>query len=146
MRVLQLILVAALGLVFVAADDKKDDGKKDKEKLAGTWTVVSMTLGGKENDKAKDGTMTFEGDTLTIKFDDKEHKATVKIDPEKKPKQIDVTPTDGPEKDKVLKGIYSLDKEELKLCVAHESGAERPTEFESKENSQILLIVLKKGK
>jgi uncharacterized protein (TIGR03067 family) len=146
MRLVHLVTVAALGLVLVAADDKTDDAKKDKEKLAGKWTVVSSTLDGKEQDKSEDNSLTFDGDALTIHFKGKEHKATFKIDPEKKPKQIDVTPTDGDEKDKVLKGIYSLEKEDLKICIAHGEGKDRPTEFESKEDSQILLIVLKKAK
>jgi uncharacterized protein (TIGR03067 family) len=147
MRLLQVLTVAALGLVLVAADDKKDDAKKDKEKLAGKWTIVSVTHDGKEDDKAKEeGTATFEGDELTIHLGGKDHKGTFKIDPDKKPKEIDITPGDGPEKDKVLQGIYSLDKDELKICITHDSAGSRPTELESKEGSKTLLIVFKKAK
>jgi uncharacterized protein (TIGR03067 family) len=139
---LPALLVVGL---LVAADDKKEDAKKDKEKLTGTWTVVSATQSGKEAENAKDGTVVFEGDNITATVDGKEHKLTFKIDPDKKPKTIDLTPSDGPEKDKVHEGIYSLEKDELKICFA-KPGAERPKEFESKEGSEIMLIVLKKSK
>jgi uncharacterized protein (TIGR03067 family) len=81
-----------------------------------------------------------------VRFHETEHKGTIKLDTDKKPKQIDVTPADGPEKDKVLEGIYTLDKDELKICIAHQAGKERPKEFESKDGSQHLLITLKRDK
>jgi uncharacterized protein (TIGR03067 family) len=51
---------------------------------------------------------------MVIQLKDKEHKATFKLDQTKNPKEIDVTPSDGPEKDKVLQGVYSLTEDEPK--------------------------------
>ena len=82
---------------------------------------------------------------MHIQGKDKEHKGTFKLDASKKPKQIDITPTDGDEKDKVIHGIYSLEKDELKICIAR-GDKERPTEFESKEGSGHMLVTLKRAK
>jgi uncharacterized protein (TIGR03067 family) len=138
------LFVAMLVGLVAGADGKKDDAKADQERLKGTWTIVSIERDGKANENAVGGKVTFDGDTMTFKVKDNEHKGTFKLDPTKKPRQIDLTPGDGPEKDKVVEGIYSLKKDELKICIAH-PGNERPKDFESKEGSGHSLVTLKRG-
>lgn len=48
------------------------------------------------------------------------------LDPAKKPKEIDFRSADDKDKD-VVKGIYELDGDDLKLCLAFKT--ERPTKF-----------------
>jgi hypothetical protein len=61
----------AMGLVVIlllAADGpKKDATKQDKEKLQGTWKVVSVEVGGKATDDGKGDTWTFKGDEVITK-------------------------------------------------------------------------------
>jgi uncharacterized protein (TIGR03067 family) len=62
---------------------------------------------------------------------------TYKADATGYPKTIDLTPDRGPARGKVLKGIYDLDGNTLKVCyVAPDAGepekAERPKEFGAK--------------
>ena len=140
-----LFAALVIGLV-VGTDEKKDDNKKDLDHLKGNWTIVSMELDGKTNEGAIDGKFSFDGENMRIQIKDMEHKGTFKLDTGKKPKQINVTPADGPEKDKVLEGIYELAKDELKICIGHDSEAARPKEFESKEGSHHLLVKLKREK
>src|SRR2546421_4017851 len=142
-RALFVVLVAGL---VVGADKKNDDGKKDLDLFKGGWTIGTMVLNGKPHDDAVGGKFTFDGENMVIQIKDREHKGAFKLDAGKKPKQIDVTPSDGPEKDKVLEGIYQLERDELKICIAHAPGTDRPKEFESKEGSERLLLTLKRDK
>jgi len=141
------VLFAALvvGLV-IGADEKKDDSKKDLDRLKGKWTVASMELDGKAHEDAVGGKFSFDGDKMHLQIGDMEHSGTFKLDASKEPKQIDVTPADGPEKDQTLEGIYKLTDDELKICIAHASGTSRPKEFKSEEGSHILLFTLKREK
>jgi uncharacterized protein (TIGR03067 family) len=139
-RVLSMALL--IGLVS-GAEDKNDSGKKDKDLLKGTWIIVSLERDGKKNEDAAGEKVTFDGESITIQMKERELKGTYKLDSTKKPKQIEITPADGPDKDKALHGIYSIEKNELKICIAH-GEKERPTEFKSEEGSGISLATLKR--
>jgi uncharacterized protein (TIGR03067 family) len=138
--------VVAIGLLIAADDAEKDDTVKDKESLKGTWIVQSSERDGQADERSKDATVTFDGDSVTVMTKDKEQKATFTLDATKKPKTIDFTPSEESEKDKVVLGIYSLDKDELKVCFTSRPGDERPTEFSAKEGTGHHLIVLKRKK
>ncbi len=138
-------LVLVVGLLL-AADDPKDEVKKEQDKLKGTWTVESSERKGQASEEGKDAEVTFEGDKITVKTaEGKEHKGTYKIDPTKKPKTIDITPSGGDNKDKVHLGIYELDGDTLKVCYNH-PDKERPTAFSTKADSEEVLYVLKRKK
>ena len=145
MRLMKGLGVVVIGLLIAADDAKKDDTMKDKESLKGTWIVQSSERDGQADEGSKDATVTFDGDSVTVVTKDKEQKATFKLDASKKPKTIDFTPSEESEKDKVVLGIYSLDKDELKVCFS-KPGEERPTEFSGKEGTGHHLIVLKRKK
>jgi len=135
-----LLGVAAVALM-IAADDKKDDVK---DKLKGTWTVVSMEVGGKKapDEVVKGQTLTFEADKVTHKEKDKAEPATYKLDASKKPAELDVMPTEGPEKGKTMKMIFQLDGDTLKLAVKM-NPEERPKSFDDKD---AMVMTLKRDK
>jgi uncharacterized protein (TIGR03067 family) len=142
MRVAVLSLVA-IGLVMTA---RGQEGGAKKSKLEGTWKVTSVMEKGKEKGP-EDHTMIISGDTLTVKKGDEVvFKGTFKRDKTKKPREIDVTVTEGPEKvkGKVAKGIYELKDDTLKLCANHPGEEQRPTEFSAPENSPFMLITMKR--
>ena len=145
MRLMKGLGVVVIGLLIAADDAKKDDTMKDKESLKGTWIVQSSERDGQADEGSKDATVTFDGDSVTVITNDREQKATFKLDASKKPKTIDFTPSEGSEKDKVVLGIYSLDKDELKVCFT-KPGEERPTEFSAKEGTGQQLHILKRKK
>ena len=67
---------------------------------------------------------------------------TVKLDPAKDPKAADWTMTvDG--KEQVAHGIYEVDGDTFKHCYSRE---DRPTRFESKEDSKVTYAVFKRVK
>ena len=145
-----LLAVLVVGL-FLGAEGKKDDAKKDKEALQGAWKIVSSEAGGKDQTEGfKDHLIVFEGDTFALKKGDQVGlKGTFKLDPSQKPKAIDLTITEGGregDKGKVLHGIYELGKDALKWCTAEPGGTDRPREFSTTEGVNHMLVTLKKEK
>src|SRR4051794_32318976 len=103
-----LPLAACLLLAAVAPADNAE--KKDKEKLIGTWKVVSVEANGMKfpEEAVKDFRFIFTADTLTRKKGDKaESGAGYKLDPSKSPAWLDMTgKTDG--KNVVVPALYAL--------------------------------------
>jgi uncharacterized protein (TIGR03067 family) len=138
-----VLLVFVAGLLIAA--DEKEDAKQDAKKLQGKWTVTKAVENGNEvpEEQAKNIKVAFKEGKVTYTDDNGEHTATFKLDPGKKPKEIDVVPQDGENKGQTMKGIYSLEKNTLKMCVAF-PGKDRPTEFTSKQDSSHLLVEMKR--
>src|SRR5262245_44431979 len=72
-------------------------------------------------------------------------RVTIKINASAKPKEMDVTGTDGPNKGKTFKAIYELDGDTLKICYDL-SGKGRPKEFKTKAGSNDLLVIYKRDR
>ena len=84
----------------------------------------------------KDTFTTLEKGEAVVKY-------RIKLDPTKTPKTIDFTHLMGKEKDKTEPGIYTFEKDMLKL-VLDEDKKGRPTVFEGKETASYSVMVLKK--
>ena len=68
-----------------------------------------------------------------------------KIDPLAKPKTIDIIFTEGPGKGHSQKGIYELDGDTQKICIAMPDQP-RPTEFVTSPESGHIIEILKREK
>jgi hypothetical protein len=68
-----------------------------------------------------------------------------KLDPSRKPKEIDVTELDGERKGKTTSGLYEIDGDTLRLCHPGLPGGDRPSVLESKEGSTDYLWTLKRS-
>ena len=121
-----------------------DDAEKDLKKLVGAWEEVSHTANGKAKsaDEVKGTTVVVDATGKWEAFKDGTSllKGSVKLDPAKKPRAADWA-IEG--SDMVAKGIYEVDGDTWKHCF---SLKERPTEFGSKEGSEVYYIVLKRAK
>jgi uncharacterized protein (TIGR03067 family) len=124
--------------LFVTAD-----ATKDAANLEGTWVVVAASSGGKPKEDIKGDKVTFKDGAIMIKTKEKDEKGTYKLDPGKKPTEIDIT-EEGAQKP--MLGIYLLEGDTLKLCIMPGEGKQRPTEFASKEGSEQMVIELKREK
>jgi uncharacterized protein (TIGR03067 family) len=138
-----LLGICTLVLLAGADDPKQADKQKELERLKGTWNVVSMVLNGQDDPNGTSNSITFNGENVTIKEPSRDSKGKCALDLSKDPKHIDLTPDDG--SGRTLLGIYALKDDELKLCIAR-PDAERPTQFESKEGSNLRYVVLKRMK
>ena len=109
-------MMLAVGLLL-AADSPEGTITKEKEKLAGTWNVVSVEANGKRvpAEAIKDFQYIFTADSATRKKGGKaESGAGYKLDPSKSPKWMDMTgTTDG--KARAIPGLYELDGDTLTL-------------------------------
>ena len=126
-----------------------DQGKGDGEKLTGTWTCSSGINDGKalaqETVQKLRLTLTKDGGYKTERGKQVLFDSTYKIDPDKRPKHIDLIGTEGENKGKAALGIYVLDGDTLKICYTM-PGEGRPREFESKAGSGATLVVWKRRK
>jgi uncharacterized protein (TIGR03067 family) len=152
MRISLVALVCAVGFAACgqsgALADDKADLEKEVRKFQGTWTFESSETGGKNLPAGalKGLILTFEGDKHTVKKGDEMIQVgTQKLDPSRSPKTIDVTMTEGPNKGKVMLGIYEIDHDTLKVCFDPQ-GKKRPTEFKSAPGSENFVNIHKRVK
>ena len=141
--------VLVVGLHLGSAAGQDGGAKKEQERFQGTWRLVKFDLAeGRslpEEVLAK-SRFTFQGDRLTVTEDGKVvDEATIKLDPTRTPKAIDVTAGRGPNKGKVSPGIYAFEGDSLKICSAA-PGQKRPTEFKTDRASRTALLVLRRAK
>ncbi len=121
------------------------------QKLQGSWQAVEIEANGEKSpeEQAKELKIVFKGDEVwTVKPEGESPKNKFKLDSAKKPRTIDVTPLDGPNKGKLMAGIYELKKGRLTLCVNifSEDTAKRPAEFKTKEKDGFVLVTLERVK
>jgi len=145
MRILSLALAA--GLLLAADNPAEEAVKKELEKFEGTWRYVAMEIeGAKAEEKDyKDYKLILKGDQFTTTDGKETFHGSFKVEPTQKPKKINVLFTDGPEKGQTALGIYELEGDTYKVCIAF-PGKDRPTEFVSKPGSGHVLETLKREK
>jgi uncharacterized protein (TIGR03067 family) len=147
-----LILIAALA---IAVESSGNEGpvRDDLANLRGTWLTVSLVNDGKtvvgEKATPKSGpatTLVYEGNSWMVKVGDKTvATGTFKIDAAKSPKEIDILDETGVKNEKTKLGIYEVDGDTYKFCLAP-AGKPRPTEFTSKAGSGHSLGVSRREK
>jgi uncharacterized protein (TIGR03067 family) len=114
-------------------------------KLEGHWIVVSGTIDGDEQDLKGAKVTIAKGMFTLVEQSGEVQKGTYKVDASKKPGHIDMTPTEGRQKDEVFKGIFLFEGNRLTICLAS-PGNDRPTEASSKDGSGQMLLVLDPAK
>jgi uncharacterized protein (TIGR03067 family) len=143
-----MLLLAIAAIAF--ADDSGDEAiKKDRKQIEGTWRVVTLVVDGNnsmEADARKLTVVNGSDGTWSLRSEGQEvSKGTSTVDPTKKPKTIDLTPTEGDGNGKQHLGIYELGEKTRTLCFAA-PGKERPTEFSSTPGSDHILVTLEREK
>jgi uncharacterized protein (TIGR03067 family) len=137
-----LLLTAASACLLPAADASTEE---EMARLEGTWQLVSAETDGKRlpDEQAKQIRVVIKGGKHTVYFGDKAVAEGIAftIDPGKRPKQVEDTLPDG----RKVRGIYELDGEALRSCVAA-PDKERPTAFTGKAGSGCTLRVFKRVK
>jgi uncharacterized protein (TIGR03067 family) len=148
MRLAFMLMILGTSLCW-AADAKDDAVKKENKDLQGTWNLVSIEEGGKNQPFPEGGKMkvVFQDGKMIVRstFGDKTDtkEAAFTIDPTKKPAQMDIVPADGPGKGIPVPHIYVIGKDELKLCGATEGSKERPKEFATKKDDKTVLLIFR---
>jgi uncharacterized protein (TIGR03067 family) len=153
MKAMASLIVTTATLLAADGPAKDNAIKAEFDKLRGTWVTVSLVNNGKtlvdEKTPPKERpntTVAYDSDKWLVKAGDK-IVATGKftIDPSKKPKEIDILDESGVKNDQTKLGIYELDGDTYKFCLAP-AGKPRPTDFSCKEGSGHSLGVSKREK
>jgi uncharacterized protein (TIGR03067 family) len=141
---MRALLILGAGLLLAPAQQAKDP-------LEGTWEQVSAAEDGNKP-KAVSRTDLILGDGkfiihLTMRAGLADNVGTYieykyAADPTQKPPTMDITPLSGAQKGKTIRAIYTIEKDELKICQTTLAEMERPTEFVSKRGT--LLLIFKK--
>lgn len=138
-------LVAAAGLLLLAADKADDPSTKDLDKLQGTWTVVSGQGAGKDvptNLLAVDGIAFDRGTYTNIVQGRPTTSGAFRLDSSKQPPTIDLV---SPDNKTVTQGIFQLDGDTLKMAFAS-VDENRPVTLDSKPGSNVIVLRLKREK
>jgi uncharacterized protein (TIGR03067 family) len=119
----------------------------DLKAMQGTWKLESAETHGQkvESDDIKDIVLKIMGERYEVRVKDKIDGGTLKLDETQKPKTMDGTDTEGDDVGKVVKAIYELSGDTLRVCHAGD-GEERPKEMATKEDSSAMIMTFKREK
>jgi uncharacterized protein (TIGR03067 family) len=133
------LAVALLAPLVARADDAKD--------MEGVWVPIKGEVDEKPmpDESLKATTLTITKDKYVVVVGDSKDAGTCKLDPTKKPRQLDVTSTEGVNKGKTFLAIYELDGDTLTVCYGLD-GKTRPTEFKTQKGSTRALMTYKRKK
>jgi uncharacterized protein (TIGR03067 family) len=121
-----------------------DEAPSDKDKLQGTWRMVSRETRGEARDH--DGQVVFKGDRFQmLRNGEVRIEVTFKLDPSARPKTIDIHVEKSPEESHVEKktslGIYELLGDELRWCADEPGHEKRPTEFSGAGEGHMFVVL-----
>jgi uncharacterized protein (TIGR03067 family) len=116
--------------------------KRDR-RIQGTWTLQSVQRGGRRLPLEPGSVQLVITNRFWIWEERGEDRAFLyTLNPEKSPKQIDLTSlVEGPDKGETIRGIYTIDGDELQIC---ESDAATPTEFTARPGSGFELFTYRR--
>jgi uncharacterized protein (TIGR03067 family) len=152
MRLLTAALFFALAACATGADDKDDKGAKEAaKKLEGTYEVLEVIVGGKQDNSKKDEVESFviKDGELTIKIakGNREEIAKFTLDPSKKPGHINLMPKRN-DKDESVAGIYQVKETdkgtELTIAFGKGSGKDRPKDFKGDGEDDVVIKLFRK--
>ncbi len=136
------------------ADEKKADEKKATKKeelssaqkeelkrLSGTFTVATYEREGKKAtpDELKKMKVIQKGAEWSFHLGDEVTTGKDTPHPDKDPKEIDSVYTNGPDRDKTVKGLYKIDNDTITYAWA-EPGKDRPKELKADANTTLMVL------
>ncbi len=121
--------------------------RAEHDRFAGTWSYASVIREGTPvpEEGLKASRLVLKGDRFTVTEPKGTHQGKYAVNPAVTTSTIDVTFTAGPRAGKTIRGIYELDGDTCRVCMAMEDQP-RPTAFGSQPGSGLVLEVLKREK
>ena len=128
---------------------KPDDAAEaDLKAMVGKWKIEKAEIGGKDT-LAVFKDLRFEipeSGKYRLELGGVKDEGTMTVDPSRKPAEMDIKGTEGPNKGRTIKTIYKLDGDTLTVCYELGGGATRPAKFETKPDTKLFLAVYKREK
>ena len=124
-----------------------DDAKDEAKAMEGTWLPSAAELAGEKfpDEIRKVIKMVIDDGKYVVTVGKSPDRGTVKVDPSKKPKEMDITGSEGPNKGKTFLAIYERDGDTMRICYDL-SGKARPSEFKTTAGTQLYLVEYKRQK
>lgn len=115
--------------------------------MEGTWKVESAEAGGQkiESEDVLAIVVKITGARYEVRVKDKIDGGTLALDETKMPRTLDATDSEGEDVGKVVKAIYEISGDTMKVAYTLDGG-ERPKEFTTKEGQPVLVLVYKREK
>jgi uncharacterized protein (TIGR03067 family) len=138
----------AAALLLAAAPLAAGDAKGELEMFQGLWAVAAETSSGiaVPAERLKGRQLEVKGHRYTAKSPATGGElGTLALDSARKPKVIDMTPSEGPNTGMPRHGIYEVDGDTLRVCYAA-YGKARPTAFASRPDSGVVLVTYRRVK
>jgi len=134
------MLVCICAGPFVRGDEAAS-AKEDGRKMQGTWKPVTAELGGKPfpDEVLKSMKLVLTDGKYAVTVGEQTDEGTVKLDPAKSPRAMDIVGGKGPNQGKTILAIYELKDTTLRICYDL-SGKERPKEFKTKADTPLFLV------
>ena len=144
---MQLKSVIVLAILLTVSAIARSDDTKPAETIDGVWLPSAAELAGKPypEEIRKTIKLVVHDDKYTVTVGQAVDRGTCKLNPASKPKELDITGTEGPNKGKTILAIYALDGDTLQVCYDL-SGKSRPTEFKTAEGTQLFLVTYAREK
>ena len=141
-RLLCVILFLTLSLPSLSLGA---DAKEDAKAINGIWLPSAAELGGEKfpDEVRKTMKLVMDDGKYTVTVGTNPDKGTVKLDPSKKPKEMNIAGTEGPNKGKTIPAIYELTDDTLRICYDL-SGKARPSEFKTAKDTKLFLVTYKR--
>jgi uncharacterized protein (TIGR03067 family) len=144
---LKICVVFGVAMTLSLRARGADDARNAGDNIDGTWLPSAAELGGKPwpEQFRKITKLVVDGDKYIVTVGEAPDKGTIKLDPSAKPRALDVTGTEGPNKGKTFLAIYERNGDTLRICYDL-SGKARPSEFKSTEGSMLFLVTYERQK
>lgn len=145
---MRIALIAIFAVPLFPSAAAADDTVKDQKGFQGTWALTRLDWEGAPVPAERIEKVRFivTDNKLVMDGLDGKREFSFALDATKTPKQIDLTPLDGPFKGKTTPAIYSLEGDTLKICMSNKETNVRPTEFKSPKDSGLAVFTLKRAK
>jgi uncharacterized protein (TIGR03067 family) len=131
----------------LARGDEASNAKDDGKKMQGSWKPVVAELGRKSfpDEVLKTMKLVVTDGKYTVTVGKQTDEGTVRLDPAKEPRAMDIVGTKGPNQGKKIPAIYELKDTTLRICYDL-SGKARPKEFKTRPDTQLFLVEYKRQK
>ena len=141
--VLSTAIVSLVG--FSGCGNAVDLLQAEREAIQGTWLPQKAELGGNPfpDEVRKTIQLVIDGDRYTVNVGKAVDQGTVSLNPDEKPKQMDIRGTEGPNTGKTFLAIYERDGGNFRICYDL-SGTSRPKEFSTAAGTQQFLVTYRR--
>jgi uncharacterized protein (TIGR03067 family) len=144
-RLFCLVLLAGICVGPLGRGDDAGRATSESKKMQGTWRPVAGDLGGKPfpDEILKTMRLLLADGKYTVMVGEQPDEGTIKLNPAKSPRAMDIVGTKGPNRGKTIPAIYELKGDTLRICYDL-SGKSRPKGFKTVPGGQLFLVEYKR--